>query len=79
MGTPHLAADLLHQGAAARRRPYEVDLALRAAVGGLQGSSYGPLAPLQGSEPGAPVLKVVSNGIIMGLEEFELGAHARRP
>ena len=36
------------------------------------GAWYGPLAPLQGSELWAPVLKVVNNCVIMALEGFRI-------
>ena len=36
------------------------------------GPQYGPLASLMGSGLEAPVLKVVSNGIAMGLKGFRI-------
>ena len=41
------------------------------------GLSYGPLAFLKGSELWAPVLKVVCNGVITGLQGFR--GHTRGP
>ena len=36
------------------------------------GLQYGPLPSFKGSEPWAPVLKVVSNGVVRGLKGFRI-------
>ena len=43
------------------------------------GHEYGPLPSLKGSEVWIPVLKVVHNDVIMGLQGFRIRAHTRGP